>query len=175
MSRRRMQIREGQAVGERQVLPQPFFVQRRPAMNRGRAATTADDATHRDDHDVHQEVLAIAVVSRVGQRLEKAPTEPTSMSLATVCFLIPSTGEMAPSDRSEYQPTIKCARPPKLPIYCAGRGVSDAQSIRGWPSEPMTVSLSAVTSYRLFAVPVGRQPLAEQSAKIRGALPAVGS
>ena len=67
-----MQSREGQAVGERQVLPQPFFVQRRPAMNRGRAATTADDATHRDDHDVHQEVLAIAVVSRVGQRLEKS-------------------------------------------------------------------------------------------------------
>ena len=54
------------------MLPQPFFVQRRPAMNRGRAATTADDATHRDDHDVHQEVLAIAVVSRVGQRLEKS-------------------------------------------------------------------------------------------------------
>ena len=67
-----MQSREGQAVGERQVLPQPLFVQRRPAMNRGRAATTADDATHRDDHDVHQEVLAIAVVSRVGQRLEKS-------------------------------------------------------------------------------------------------------
>ena len=52
------------------MLFEPIGVVLGPPMNRGRAVATADDTAHGNDHNVDQQVLAVARMARIGQGFE---------------------------------------------------------------------------------------------------------
>ena len=63
-------IARGDAVGQREELPQPIRLQCGPAMNGRGTITAAEDATDRDHGDIDEEMFAIAAVPGVRERFE---------------------------------------------------------------------------------------------------------
>ena len=63
-------IARGDSIGERKELGQPIPAILGPAMDGRRPIAATDHPADRDHHDVHQEVLPISRMPRVGERLE---------------------------------------------------------------------------------------------------------